>query len=113
LDENIQVFLLRNPPNEQKPYPAVTPESLPEVCLASFRFKEAGIESARQYPQFARIDPAFDPTSPVLLGVNKDGVELTVEPMHVFPGQTFEKAILSQDANVLRKVGVIDPANLE
>ena len=33
--------------------------------------------------------------------------------MHVPPGQAFEKTVLGQDANVLRKIGVIDSAGLQ
>ena len=33
--------------------------------------------------------------------------------MHVTPGHAFEEAILCQDANVLREIGVINPAGAQ
>src|SRR4030095_12129681 len=114
LEKKVDVFLLRDTPNEQKTHAsAVAAELFPKVGVASPWSKESGVESAREDLKFPGVDPALDPALPVLLGVNEDCVKLAVEPVHVFPGETLEEAVLSQDADVLREVGVIDTAHLE
>ena len=77
------------------------------------RREKVGVESARENFEFLRIESAIDPALAILFGVHKNSVELAVEPMHVIPGETFEKAVLGQDADVLRKIGVINPARLQ
>src|SRR5262249_9048713 len=75
--------------------------------------KEVGIESARQDFQFCGIKAPFDPALSILFGIDEHGVELPVEPMHVTPRDAFQKAVLGKDADVLRKVGVINAAGLQ
>src|SRR5437016_10275354 len=71
------------------------------------------VQSAWENFQFFRIKTAFDPAPPIFLRVHEHGIELAVKPVHVTPGHAFEKTVFSQDADVLRKVGVIDAARLQ
>src|SRR5256885_12046256 len=43
----------------------------------------------------------------------RSAVELAIEPVHVMPGHTFKKTVIGQNANVLRKVRVINAARLQ
>src|SRR4029077_10183087 len=63
--------------------------------------------------QFCRIEAAFDPALTVLFGINENGVELAVEPLHITPRHAFEETVLRQDADVLRKIGMINAAGLQ
>ena len=75
--------------------------------------EKIGVESARKNLQFLRRESAIDPALPILLRVHENRIELAVEPMHVAPGKAFEKTVLGQDADVLRKIGVINAARLQ
>ena len=75
--------------------------------------EQFGVEAARQNLQVRRIESSFNPALLVLFGINKNSVDLPVEPMHLSPGHALKKTIFSQDADVLRKIGVINAAGLE
>ena len=55
----------------------------------------------------------LDPALPIFFGVNKDGIELTIEPVHVTPRHTFKEAVLGKNADILWKIGVINAARLQ
>src|SRR5437867_12985762 len=71
------------------------------------------IETTRKNLQFCRIESALYPALPVFFRVDENGVELAVKPVHVTPGDTFEKAVFGQDADVLGEISVIDTACLQ
>src|SRR6266436_2746188 len=75
--------------------------------------KQVSIEAARQNFQSCGIEPMLDPALPILLGVDVNGVELAIEPMHVTPRDTFKKAVLGKNPNVLGKIGVINDTRLQ
>ena len=75
--------------------------------------KQFGVEPARKNFQFCGIEPALDPALPVLLGVDEYGIELAIEPMHVTPRHAFKEAVLGKNADVLRKISVINAARLQ
>src|SRR6266705_3663425 len=75
--------------------------------------KQFSVETAREKFQFCRIKPALDPALPVFFRVYENGVELAIEPVHVTPGHAFEEAIFGENANVLRKIGVMNAAGLQ
>src|SRR5437660_11462265 len=68
------------------------------------------VQSAWENFQFFRIKTAFDPAPPIFLRVHEHGIELSVKPVHVTPGQALEKTVFGQDADVLRKIGMINAA---
>src|SRR5689334_25320488 len=88
-------------------------EFLPKPRITVFRTEERGVETARQNFQFFRRKSSRNPTSAIFFRVDKYAVELAVEPLHVSPGDTLQKTIIGQNADVLRKVGVINPAGLQ
>ena len=49
----------------------------------------------------------------IFFGIDEDTVELAIEPVHVTPGDAFEVAVLGEDSDVLRKIGVVNPAGLQ
>src|SRR5438132_7317395 len=71
------------------------------------------VQSAWENFQFFRIKTAFDPAPPIFLRVHEHGIELSVKPVHVTPGHAFEKTVFGQDADILRKIGVINSAGLQ
>src|SRR5438105_3110924 len=71
------------------------------------------VQSAWENFQFFRIKTAFDPAPPIFLRVHEHGIELSVKPVHVTPGHAFEKTVFGQDADVLRKIGMINAAGLQ
>src|SRR5712691_12449682 len=75
--------------------------------------KELRVEAARENFQLCRIETAIDPAFPIFLGVYKNGIELSIKPMHVTPGHTFEKTVFGQDSDILGKIGVVDAARLQ
>src|SRR5438477_12253548 len=88
-------------------------EFLPKPWVAVFGTEECGVEPAWQNLQFFRRKSPRNPASPILLRVDKYAVELPVEPLHVMPGYAFHETIVGQNADVLRKVGVINAACLQ
>src|ERR1043166_5989646 len=113
--EQIKIFLFRDATDvkETNFAVAVAAESFEERGIASFWVKEFGVEAARENFQFRRIKPALDPALAIFLRVDEDSIELAVEPVHVTPCNALEETVLGQDADVLRKIGMINPAGLE
>ncbi len=112
--QNIEIFLLRYAADVKEPDLAVgRPEFFPECGVASRWREQFGVETARKNFQLCRIETAIDPALSIFLRIDEDGVELAVEPVHVTPGHAFEKAVFGEDADVLRKIGVINAAGLQ
>ena len=88
-------------------------EFLKKSRIAPCWSEQFGIEAARENFQFRGIEATFDPALPIFFRVYKDGVELTIKPVHVTPCGAFEKAILGKDADVLREIGMINSARLQ
>src|SRR5439155_23195514 len=71
------------------------------------------VQSAWENFQFFRITTAFDRAPPIFLRVHEHGIELCVKPPHVTPGHASEKTVFGQDADVLRKLGMINATGLK
>ena len=71
------------------------------------------IEAAWKDLQFRGIEATLDPALPIFFGVNENGVELAIEPVHVAPRDAFQEAVLSEDPDVLREIGMINAARLQ
>src|SRR6476646_11502386 len=88
-------------------------EFVPKPRIAVFGTEECGVETTRQNFQFFRRKSPRDPAAAIFRRIDKYAVELAVEPLHVSPGYAFQETIVGQNADVLRKVSVINPARLE
>src|SRR4026208_1782898 len=86
---------------------------LPELRFAPRWVKECGVETAGENAQLFRGDAALNPCAAVAFAVNVNHIERVVEPLHVAPGKRLEERILREDANVLRKIGLIDAARAQ
>ncbi len=75
--------------------------------------EEGGVEAARENFDFFGGDAAVDPAAAVVLGIHVDEVHLGVKPVHVNPGEGLEEAVIGEDADVLRKIGVINAAGAQ
>src|SRR5713101_7624020 len=112
--QNIEVFLLRYAADVKKADIAVgRAEFFPECRIAPCGREQFSVEAARENFQLCRIETALDPALPVFFRVYEDGVELAIEPVHVTPSHAFEEAVFGEDADVLRKIGVINAAGLQ
>src|SRR5262249_19700214 len=104
----------RNAADEEKAEAvSIAPKSVPKPPLVALRVEQLGIKAPWKDANLARVNSALDPALPVLLRVNKDRVQLIIKPVHVFPGQAFEKAILGQDADIFGEIGVINATRLQ
>src|SRR5262245_20595468 len=114
VSQKIQILFSRDAANVKQANLAVRrTESFKERRIASARMEQFGVEAAWQNFKFRRVKSAFNPTLPVLFGIDENSVELAVKPMHVTPRDAFKKTVLGQDSNVLREIGVINTAGLE
>src|SRR5438876_9417309 len=75
--------------------------------------KQLRIEPAGENRQYGRVKSAFKPALSIFHRVHEHSIELAVKPVHVTPGHAFEKTVFSQDADILRKIGVINAAGLQ
>src|ERR1700741_652704 len=75
--------------------------------------KQLRVEAARKNFKFCRIEPALDPALPVLFGVDENGIQPAVKPVHIPPRNAFEKAVLGKNPTVLGKIGVVNAARLQ
>src|SRR4051794_7979901 len=114
LHQDVQVFLAGNASDvEQAHMSVVFPELIPELRVPPAGMKKLGIESTRKNLEPGRIKTAFDPALAILLRIHKNRIELPVEPVHVAPRNAFEEAVFREDADVLRKIGVVDAARAQ
>ncbi len=112
--QNIEIFLPRYPANVKQANLTVSgAKFFPKSGLASRRSEELGIETARKNFKFCRIEAALDPALSILFGINENGVELTIKPMHVPPRHAFQEAVLGQNPDVLREVRMVNAARLQ
>src|SRR5207248_11621431 len=58
-------------------------------------------------------EAALDPALSIFFRVDENYVELAVKPVHVAPRHAFEEAVFGKNADVLRKIGVINAARLQ
>src|SRR2546430_4706562 len=70
-------------------------------------------ETARKNFQLRRIEAALDPALSIFFRVDENDVELAVKPVHITPSHAFEEAVLGKNADILRKIGVINAARLQ
>src|SRR6476646_10452815 len=73
-------------------------EFLPKPRIAVFGTEECGVETTRQNFQFFRRKSPRNPASAIFLRIDK---------------YAFQETIVGQNTDVLRKVGVINPAGLQ
>ena len=107
--EEVEVLFPGNAADIEDTQLAVAKASpFPEVILPFSGMKEAGIEASREDAQLPGGDAAVDPAPAVVLGVHVDGVKLGVEPVHVVPCQRFHQSVLGEDADIFRKIRVVD-----
>ena len=101
------------PDIEQTDLAVSSSKLFPKRRLASRWCKKLDIEAAWKDFQFRGIEATFDPALSILFGVNENGVELPIEPMHVTPRDAFQEAVLGKNSDVLREIGVINAARLQ
>src|SRR5207249_821599 len=112
--QNIEIFFARNPTDIKQARFTIGPAKfVPEARIASFRIEKLGVETAWKNLQLRRVEPTIDPALPIFFRIDEHGIELAIEPMHITPGHALEKAVLGQNANVLRKIRVVDTARLQ
>src|SRR5437660_8920709 len=75
--------------------------------------KELGVEAARENFQLGRVEAAFDPALAIFFRIHENGIELPVKPMHIAPGNAFEKTVFGQDPDILWEISVINSAGLK
>src|SRR5437870_2803690 len=93
--QNIEIFLPRYAADIEQTDLAVSRSKLfPKRRLATRWGEKLDIEATWKDFQFRVIEATFDPALPILFGVNENGVELPIEPMHVTPGHAFQETVL-------------------
>jgi hypothetical protein len=88
--QDIEIFLPGYAPDIEQTDLAVSSSKLfPKRRLASCWCEKLDIEAAWKNFEFSGIEATLDPALSIFFRVNENGVELTIEPMHVTPCDAF------------------------
>src|SRR5262249_37076656 len=92
--QKIEILLARHATDIKQSNLPVRGSEFFEKCGITPRWMEKlSVQTARKNFQFGRIETALDPALPIFLRIYEHCVKLAVKPVHVVPGDAFEKTV--------------------